>query len=229
MSAALYTRSFLEILRRTKTSGSLVRADVICSNMLELWSLGDFLSHAGRNVEHVKFNVSRLYEGEIPEIADHVRKCLSLAPSCSSLETLTLRLNLDPLNDRLTSAMFTIVPCLMRHAPASLQKVVIELDLPLSKEGLRRTREVGDVIHFVDKCMTVDWSYLALAAKEYSIQHIQVVWRTGAVYSPDVAEQLTAMNLIRPFPGKVRLVNVSHALLGMLFCAFCVALTGILD
>lgn len=66
LSVSQHTRSFLEMLRRTKTAGSLERVNVICSNMLEVWSLGDFLGHAGQNVKHLVFDIARLYEGEVP-------------------------------------------------------------------------------------------------------------------------------------------------------------------
>lgn len=66
MSTALYTRSFLEILRRTKTPVSLTYVEVMCSCMMDTWALGDFLGHTGQTVDMVLFNITRLFEGEIP-------------------------------------------------------------------------------------------------------------------------------------------------------------------
>lgn len=66
MGSPMYTRHFLEILRRTKTAGSLELINAICFNMLEVWSLGDFLAQAGQSVKHLTFDVARLYKDVVP-------------------------------------------------------------------------------------------------------------------------------------------------------------------
>lgn len=102
-----------------------------------------------------------------------------------------MKLKLDLLNDGVTSAMLGTVACLLQHAPPSLRNVVIELKLPLTVP--RRTCEEHEIIRFADKEMSLEWSYLTLIAESFSSHSLQLVWVTGPVHSPDIAEVLTSI------------------------------------